>query len=338
MDTNALADLHGIYSPIEAEIEELKQFLDVEFSSEKPFIREILEHVAEFRGKQIRPALLFLVNRLSGAEPSPDHVKIAAVLELIHTATLVHDDVLDDARLRRNMKTVHLRWGQRAAVLIGDFIYSRAFRLSTDVPGMARILSDTTHTICEGELLQIGTRFRPDMGEATYFEIIRKKTAILYAVSCQLGGVLGNLDADQCRAFHGFGMDLGMAFQIVDDCLDYAGKEQEAGKSLGTDLHQGKVTLPLIYLMESLPQNEGRWLKEVLRQPFSAETEARIHGMIEEHGVVREALSRASSFLQSAKVLLAESVGGTSVSSNPNVRQARESLDWVADYIVRRQR
>ena len=330
MKIEAPAELQAMYAPIAEEFEALQQYLDNEFSAREAFIGQILAHVARFRGKQMRPALLFLVSRLAGGAPRQDQVKIAAVVELIHTATLVHDDILDDADLRRSVETVHRRWGERAAVLIGDYIYSRAFHISTEVRGMASVLSETTHTICEGELLQISSRFQPEIGEARYFEIIRKKTAILHAISCRLGGTLGGMDEERAERFYEFGMNLGLAFQIADDCLDYSGKEAETGKSLGTDLHQGKVTLPLIYLLDSLDHAEASWVKEVLRKPLSSEDEARIHGLIEERGVVGEALSQANAYVEAAKRILAEVV--------PSDAPSRESLDLMADYVVRRQR
>lgn len=337
MDIEATPDLSILYAPIEREMDLLLRFLEEEFSSPEPFLWQILEHVAEFHGKQIRPALLFLASKLPGAEgpiaADDDRVKIGAVIELIHTATLVHDDVLDDAHLRRNVETVHRRWGERAAVLMGDFIYSRAFHLSTQVPDMAGILSDTTHTICEGELLQIGNRFRPELGEEAYLEIIRKKTAILYAVSCQVGGILGGLEPERCQRLHEFGMKLGMAFQIVDDCLDYSGKEASTGKSLGTDLHQGKVTLPLIYLLECLPPGEARWVREALRSQLDPAVEARIRRLVVEEEVVTEAFARAESFVQAGKLILSEALNGDPVTSG-----VRESLDLIADYMIRRQR
>lgn len=333
MDTEATSDLQLMYAPIQAELERLSRFLKQEFHSPEPFIYQILQHIAKFRGKQIRPALLFLSSKIGGGEPTDDHVKIGAVIELIHTATLVHDDILDDSRLRRNVETVHRRWGERAAILIGDYIYSRAFHLSTQVPGMAGILSDTTHTICEGEILQIGNRFRPDLDERTYFEIIRKKTAILYAVSCELGGVLGGLDRERCQRLHRFGLELGMAFQIADDCLDYSGKEAVVGKSLGTDLHQGKLTLPLIYLIESLNKSQAAWLRDVLARPLSAEEELKVAALVQEHGVVADAFARADAFVQSGKAVLADVLNGDPVDGG-----VRESLELVADYMIRRQR
>ena len=340
MGTEASPDLRTIYAPVEEDMLRLAAFLEAEFGGIEPFLMSILEHVSRFRGKQIRPAILFLTRRLallSGARAAAarprvdDHVKIGAVVELIHTATLVHDDILDDAELRRGVETVHRRWGERAAILIGDYIYSRAFRLSTEVQGMARAFSDTTNTICEGELLQIGSRFRPDIGEERYLEIIRKKTGILYAAAARLGGVLGGADPELAGKLHDFGMELGTAFQIVDDCLDYDGEEGLTGKSLGTDLRQGKVTLPLIYLREALPEGEREWLDGALRGPIAGEPETRVQRLVAEHGVLGEAFARAQGFVESAKAILAEVLGG-------NGGPVGESLDLVADYVLRRRR
>ena len=333
MDTRAQLDLQAIYAPVNEDLSLLGDFLRKEFMSPDPMIHDILQHVARFWGKQMRPALLFLTGRLGGIDPTPDHIKIGAVVELIHTATLIHDDILDAALLRRQVETVHRRWGERAAVLIGDYIYSRAFHLSTQVEGMASVLSDTTHTICEGELLQLENRFCPDMSESTYLRIIHQKTAILYAVSCELGAVLSGMDAGISRALGGFGNDLGMAFQVVDDCLDYAGKEEETGKSLGTDLHQNKMTLPLIYLMDCLPSADAHWLREALAKPLTSEVEARIQRLVDEHGVIEESLRRAESFVQSAKDTLREIEAAARLA--PPIL---ESLELVGDYIIRRPR
>ncbi len=333
MGTEASAQLDQIYAPIQEEVELLTDFLRGEFESAEPFIFEILEHISRFRGKQIRPALLFLTHRLAGGTVEHDVVKIGAVLEMIHTATLVHDDLLDDASLRRKVATVHTRWGERAAILIGDFIYSRAFQLSTEVPGMAQVLSATTHKICEGELLQIGHRHRPDMSEDIYFEIIRKKTAILHSVACRLGGVFAGLGEERCEHLSRFGMDLGMAFQIVDDCLDYSGDESVVGKSLGTDLHQGKVTLPLIYLRESLSSPDRAedldWLMKSLRGPLEPDVERRVQEMVRDHGVLTEVFSRANGFIQRAKATLEE------VGSDEDLLG---SLELVTDYVLKRRR
>jgi octaprenyl-diphosphate synthase len=325
-------ELDQIYAPIRAELGLLGEFLDAELASSEPFIHAILQHVARFRGKQIRPALLFLMNRLGGGQVSPDVVKIAAVLEMVHTATLVHDDLLDDALLRRQLETVHVRWGDRPAVLAGDSIYSRAFELSTEVDGMASILAKTTNAICEGELLQIGHRHVAEMGEDVYFEIIRKKTAILHAVACEIGGRFAGLSAADQAKLHGFGMDLGMAFQIIDDCLDYSGSESVVGKSLGTDLRQGKVTLPLLYLREQANSAERARIEASLRGPMSADDERAIRALVRERGVLAEALARANGFVERARSLL-DAIACERVDPG-----ARRSLELAAAYVLRRQR
>ena len=333
MDTKASPHLGTIYAPVHRDLELLGRFLAKEFADPDPMINDILRHVARFCGKQMRPALLFLAGRMRGETCTPEHIKIGAVVELIHTATLVHDDILDAALIRRKVEAVHRRWGERAAVLIGDFIYSRAFHLSTQVDGMSAVLSDTTQTICEGELLQLENRFFPEISESSYLHIIGKKTAILYAVSCELGGTLSGFAARDCRQLRRYGADLGMAFQIVDDCLDYTGKESETGKSLGTDLHQNKTTLPLIYLMDCLPPSQTDWLKEKLAEPLTAEVERHIQHLVHAHGVIDESLRRAECFVQSARESLREIDG-----LGQTAPEILESLDLVGDYIIRRPR
>ncbi|MGQ9588953.1 MAG: polyprenyl synthetase family protein [Planctomycetota bacterium] len=330
MDTEVPLELETLYAPIADEMAELAGFLEREFFAEEPFLRELFSQVARFHGKQLRPALLFLASKLEGGEATRDHVKVAAVIELIHTATLVHDDLLDDAVLRRRVETVHRRWGDRVAVLLGDYIYSRAFHLSTQVPGMAALLSDATHTICEGELLQMGERFRA-IDEARYFEIIEKKTATLYAAACEIGGRLAGFDARKCRRLREFGRELGKAFQIVDDCLDYLGDERVVGKSLGSDLRQGKVTLPLIILLGAVEDGEKGRLARLLSAPLSAEDADRIRSRVVEEGAAEESLARAAEFAKKARKLLASAFDG-----NGGAGSVREKLELVAEYVVRR--
>ena len=327
MSTEASTELKALYSTIEPELARLEGFLEREFRGEERFIVRLFDHVRQYRGKQIRPALLLMVAKQGGADVTDDHIKIAAVVEMIHTATLVHDDILDDARLRRNVETLHCRWGGRVAVLMGDFIYSRAFYLSTQVPGMASVLSNATNLICEGELLQIRTRYQPEIGEEQYFELIRKKTGILYAVACELGGRLSGLEASECPRLRQFGLELGMAFQIIDDCIDYSGEEEVVGKSLGTDLHQGKVTLPLIYLLKRLPPDEAAALGEKLARPLTIEDEQAIATEVRERGALRSAQQRAEEFVLSAKGHLGELP-----------LSMREGLEMLADYVLRRRR
>lgn len=350
MSTEVSTTLTTLYAPIQADIDHLESFLETEFAREEPFIGELFSHVRCYHGKRIRPALLLLVGRLSGPAPNmirPDQleglVKMAAVVELIHTATLVHDDILDSAELRRNVETLHQLWGERVAILMGDFIYSRAFSLSTEVDGMASIMSRATNLICEGELLQIRHRFHADLDEEVYLDIIRKKTAILYAVACEVGARIAGLGEPERKALYQFGLDLGMAFQIIDDCMDYAGDESVVGKSLGTDLHQGKVTLPLIHLLRAQGDAGRQKLLDTLGRPMSRGTEDRIAAAIRgdsSNGAsnsgngsgngsgespLHRSFARARAYIDSARA----AVAGFPL-------ELRESLDLVSDYVLRR--
>lgn len=327
-------------APVREEMDRLDVFLATEFASRDPFLHAILTHIARFRGKRLRPALLFLFNRLARGRVTEDLIKIGAVLEMIHTATLVHDDLLDSAELRRQVDTVHRRWGDRPAILIGDYVYSRAFELSTDVPGMAAVLARTTTEICEGELLQIGHRWKPALAEKTYLEIIQKKTAILHAVACELGGRFAGAGEVVARAFYRFGLDVGTAFQIIDDCLDFAGDEGVVGKSLGTDLHQGKMTLPLIVLRERLSTANREWLESVLLAPLEVEDEQRIHTLVHELGVVAECSARAESIVDGAReglLAAAESLRGIP-GGNGVDREVLECLHIAASYVLERKK
>ncbi len=306
-------ELSRIYAPIESDLVEINRYLRSEFSSSEPFIGELLGHIAQYRGKQIRPACTFLGARAFSSDPlstvplSLDAIKCGAVIELIHTATLVHDDLLDDATIRRRVETVNKRWGERAAVLLGDFIYSRGFSISTEVQGVSRILADTTHMICEGELLQVGSAFDVDLTEERYYEIIRKKTAILYGMACRVGAMLAGASREHQLVMEEFGTSIGMAFQIADDALDLVGDEKIVGKSLGTDLKKGKLTLPIIRLRDRLCAGgggKGQELLWLLKHPNEMGTQTRIYKMFMDTDVLTEVQATANSFIDNAIAML----------------------------------
>lgn len=304
INTGELPDiLTRVYDPIQPDMQRLNEFLAGEFASSEQFVHELLVHVARFRGKQIRPACLFLAGRWLG-EVTQDHVCTAGVIELIHTATLVHDDILDDAEIRRRVATVNRQWGERAAILLGDFLYSRAFTLSAQVDNVTGPLADTTHTVCRGELLQLGSAFDLELQEDRYYEIIRQKTAVLYALSCELGALLSGAGEDEQRTFHDFGIQLGMAFQIADDALDLTGDPQLVGKSLGTDLKKGKLTLPLIRLRECLQAGKLEEYHWLLEHPHEVGTHQRVLNMLLDNGILEDVKATAIQFVERAVTLL----------------------------------
>lgn len=213
-------------------------------------IRQVSEYIINSGGKRLRPALVILSAGAFGYS-GKFHYNLAAVVEFIHTATLLHDDVVDESELRRNRETANALFGNAASVLVGDFLYSRAFQMMVEVDNMRvmQVLADATNTIAEGEVLQLLNCRDPQVTEENYLQVIRFKTAKLFEAATRLGAILGNATPKEENAMSIYGMHLGTAFQLIDDMLDYSGNNQDTGKNLGDDLAEGKPTLPLIYAM-----------------------------------------------------------------------------------------
>ena len=213
-------------------------------------IRQVSEYIINSGGKRLRPALVILSAGAFGYS-GKFHYNLAAVIEFIHTATLLHDDVVDESELRRNKETANALFGNAASVLVGDFLYSRAFQMMVEVNNMhiMQVLADATNTIAEGEVLQLLNCRDPHVTEENYLQVIRYKTAKLFEAASRLGAILGNATSEEEQAMAIYGMHLGTAFQLIDDMLDYSGNNQDTGKNLGDDLAEGKPTLPLIYAM-----------------------------------------------------------------------------------------
>ena len=239
-----------------------QEILADELISDQAFISDLCAHVGQFHGKLLRPALLLLVGKACGVV-RPAHHTLAAVVELVHIATLVHDDVLDEADIRRRAATVNRLWGNERAVLMGDFLYSHAFHLCSSVDSQfaARLIGQTAITVCEGEMMQVTNRGNFALTESQYFDIITRKTAALVAACCHLGARYAGAEDETVQRLCAYGTHLGVAFQIVDDLLDLTGDEAEVGKSLGRDLCEGELTLPLIhYLGEAVPARRAELL------------------------------------------------------------------------------
>jgi octaprenyl-diphosphate synthase len=260
-------NLSSMYAPIAAELAEAERIFQIELGSRFPFVQRLVDHCADFQGKRLRPALLLLSAKASG-QTSPAHPVLAAVVEMIHTATLVHDDVLDDAAIRRHAATVNAEWGNETAVLLGDYLFTHAFHLaaSLDSTRACRWIGHATNKVCEGEMQQVHHRGNLDLDENDYFTIIEGKTAELTAVSCRLGASYAGAPESTVLALDGYGRNLGIAFQIADDVLDIWGEERVTGKSLGTDLEKQKLTLPLIHMLKRVEPTAAttvrRWLSE----------------------------------------------------------------------------
>ena len=234
-------------------------------TSDVALINQLGNYIVNSGGKRLRPQLVLLASRAFDYE-GPHHVTLAAIVEFIHTATLLHDDVVDASELRRGQKTANAIWGNEAAVLVGDFLYSRAFEMMVEVGNMRvmEILAHATNTIAEGEVLQLLNCNDADTTEERYLEVIRSKTAKLFEAATQLGAVISGRPAAEDKAMASYGMHLGTAFQLIDDVLDYSASPQETGKNIGDDLAEGKPTLPLIYAMRTGSATQTRLIRRAI--------------------------------------------------------------------------
>ncbi len=235
--------------------------------SDVPLVRQVAEYIIGGGGKRLRPALLLLSSGAVSYHGTQQH-ELAAVVEFIHTATLLHDDVVNESALRRGRETANSQFGNAASVLVGDFLYSRAFQMMVGVGNMRvmQILADATNVIAEGEVLQLMNCHNPDITVEDYLRVVRFKTAKLFEASARLGAILGGASPEIETGLANYGMHLGTAFQIIDDVLDYSGKEGEIGKQLGDDLAEGKPTLPLIHVMKEGTPAQSLVVKTALEQ------------------------------------------------------------------------
>lgn len=239
-------------SPIAADMEAVNAVIRRQLHSEVPLVNQIAEYIISAGGKRLRPVLVLLMAQAYGYSGDKHH-ELAAVIEFIHTATLLHDDVVDESSLRRGRQTANALFGNAASVLVGDFLYSRAFQMmvSVDNARVMQIVADATNVIAEGEVLQLLNMHNPDVSEESYLQVIRSKTAKLFEAAAQLGVLIAGAGDEVIEAAGEYGRSLGTAFQLIDDVLDYSGNATDIGKNVGDDLREGKPTLPLIYLMEN---------------------------------------------------------------------------------------
>lgn len=245
------ASQNGIIEPISADLEAVNSVIRRQLHSEVPLVNQISEYIIGAGGKRIRPVLVLLMANAFGYRGTHHH-DLAAVVEFIHTATLLHDDVVDESSLRRGRATANAMFGNAAAVLVGDFVYSRAFQIMVAIQNMRvmQILADATNVIAEGEVLQLLNMHDPDVTEERYLQVIRSKTAKLFEAAAELGALIAGAPETEIEAAAEYGRSLGTAFQLIDDVLDYSGNANDIGKNVGDDLREGKPTLPLIYLMQ----------------------------------------------------------------------------------------
>ncbi len=294
--------IEAILEPIQEQMGKVEERLHSDISSGDPQLADLIFHIGKIKGKRFRPALLLLSGKCSGSFV-PQHIDLAIVVEMIHTATLVHDDIIDEAVVRRHVETINSKWGREISILFGDYIFSRAFTIlsSLDSQIATLIMSQTINTICEGEIVQLLRRYDSDITESEYLSIIERKTASLCAASCKLGAIFSGANKRLSEALTNYGSKLGIAFQIIDDCLDVVGNEQEVGKSLHTDIQNGKLTLPLIRLVNRLPMNRKESACELIFQNGGKKTNSAIIDLLSEHEAIDYSYESARQLVKKAQ-------------------------------------
>lgn len=316
-------DFNSIRQLADADMQAVNALIQRRLHSEVVLINQLSHYIIGSGGKRLRPLLALLVARACGYQ-GDKHIDAAAIVEFIHTATLLHDDVVDESDMRRGKQTANNVWGNQAAVLVGDFLYSRSFEMMVDIGSMRvmEILSTATNTIAEGEVLQLLNCRDPDTTEARYMEVIHSKTAKLFEAACQLGAVLAGLNSEQEQAMARYGMHLGTAFQLVDDVLDYTADAAEMGKNVGDDLAEGKPTLPLIIAMQRSTAPTQAILRKAVEEGGLNELDT-IMQAIQQTDAIAYTLQRATRETELA-------IENLSVLPASDYKQSLENLAWFA--------
>jgi len=323
------ASIDGLMGLARADMAGVDALIRDRMQSPVAVIPALADHLIAGSAKRLRPLLTIAAARLAGARDDAC-LKLAAAVEFVHTATLLHDDVVDSSELRRGRVAAHLIWGAPASVLVGDFLFARAFELMVETGSLAalEILARASRVIAEGEVLQLTRAHDLNLAQEVYLEIIRCKTAELFAAAAEAGAVSAGASAERCKALRRFGQDLGMSFQLVDDALDYSGASGALGKNPGDDFREGKATLPLLLAMARTgPAEKAFWDRVIGRREQAQGDFERALGLISDTGALRDTLALAATYAASAKQALADFPA----------KAWRPALEDLADFSVIRQ-
>tara|TARA_B100000745_G_scaffold266127_1_gene191384 strand:+ start:117 stop:1124 length:1008 start_codon:yes stop_codon:yes gene_type:complete len=322
-----IADITQIHNLISDDMVSVNKLIEESLSSEVPLINQLGQYIINTGGKRLRPALVLLSSKIFKYQGNQD-INLAAIIELIHTATLLHDDVVDASLLRRGHKTANQRWGNEASVLVGDFVYSRAFQMMVNVDSLyvMQILSEATNTIAEGEVQQLINRHKPEISEDNYLNVIRNKTAKLFEAAAQLGAVISNKTKNEEKAMAAYGRHLGTAFQLIDDVLDYSSSENELGKNIGSDLSQGNPTLPLLYAMWNGDKKQAK----IIRDSIS-------NGGLENINLIKDAINSTGAISYTAEIAKQESELAINTLNQLPSSKYLDALHSLAKFSVERQ-
>jgi octaprenyl-diphosphate synthase len=321
-----IADLDAVRHLISGDLEAVDRLIERRLHSDVVLVNQVAHYIVSSGGKRLRPMLVLLGARACGYQ-GDQHVHLAAVTEFIHTATLLHDDVVDDSQLRRGRKTANAVFGNEASVLVGDFLYSRAFQMMVDVRNMRvmEIMADTTNIIAEGEVLQLLNCGDPETSEEQYLQVIRAKTARLFETAAQLGPILCESPTEHEHALARYGLHLGIAYQLVDDVLDYDGSSDEIGKNVGDDLAEGKPTLPLIHAMRAGTPGQSAIIRKAIE-----------HGGLDHIDAVIEAVESTGAITYTARAAAAEADQALEALTEIPPSPYRDALESLAEFSVSR--
>jgi octaprenyl-diphosphate synthase len=325
-----IATLQDILTEYKSDMQRMEQRIHDSLGTNVPLILEVSKYILGSGGKRFRPLLHLLSARACGCRDHNTEYIIGSVVEYLHTASLLHDDVVDEATLRRGRSSANSIWGNQASILVGDYLYSKALYHAVRLENqrVMDVLSETTTVMSEGEVLQLMHIQNPDITEEDYFRVVECKTGVLIAASCRLGAIISRAPLSQEDALTAYGKKLGLAFQVTDDTLDYAANQKQLGKVLGKDMAEGKVTLPLIYLMREANPEERANLQGVLQANTVSDQDLTYTlGLMQKYNSVPEALERAQTFSNEAKAAL-------NLFPNSSPRQALAAL---ADYVIQRE-
>lgn len=314
------------YEPVAGDFAAVNQLILDQLHSRVPLVEKIGHYIISAGGKRLRPLVVLLSARACGADSSEQHT-LAAIIEFLHTATLLHDDVVDTSDLRRGRSTANALWGNAPSVLVGDFLYSRAFEMMVALGNMQvmQILANATNVIAEGEVLQLSKVRDANTDEATYMEVIRSKTAMLFEAASHSAAVLAGAKTDQVEALREFGDALGIAFQLMDDLLDYSGDAAEMGKNVGDDLAEGKPTLPLIYTMRHGTEEQAALVRQAIQK-----------GGTDDITPIREAVTASGALDYTARLAQQHADRAIALLDTLPASEYRDALEQLARFAVKR--
>ena len=323
-------EIEAVYEMVSKDLEAVEKELERNIQSEVSLIPTLGKHILDSGGKRFRPLILILSARFCGYLGN-EHISLAGILEFIHTATLLHDDVVDDAKVRRGNLSAHTLWGNQASILVGDFFFAQSFSLISQTQNwrLLKVLTEATSKLAKGEILDLVKERDTSCSEEDYLSIVTHKTASLIEAASHMGAILGEVNQENEMAMKKFGHHIGIAFQCMDDTLDYIATEEELGKDIGKDLKEGKITLPLIHAIEnSSPEDKKTIISAVEKRELGERELYRVLELIKKYQGIEYSLQKAQNYAQEAK----EIINGFSLSPE------KEALLAVADYVIERRR